>query len=162
MPLCMELGPIQCACVFSGHRGYVKALSASPCYSHLSFQPGINMACKQPCGQKYVSTVSSPSCVVEFAPKLSPAISWPLGVPAAKEKNYQGRGRLEPGAPLLLSLICEQVKVQQFSWGQEPEDLSSRPPWYRFPHQESHAHLSYMLHGTSVMFRLLGVQVAPC
>lgn len=64
--------------LFSGQRLGGGGPSTSPCCSHLSLQTEIRMACKQPPGQTYVSTISSLSSVAESGPKLSPAISLPL------------------------------------------------------------------------------------
>lgn len=101
-----------CVCLSSGRAMCGRVPSRTPCCGQLSSQAEISVACKQPRGQTYVSTISSLSSVVESGPKLSPAIS--LSWLRPPWESQQPRGRVsKAGAPLLPSLGWELAQVQQ-------------------------------------------------
>lgn len=164
VPLCVELSLIPvsvCVCSLGGGV-YGRGPSTSPWCGHLSSQAEISMACKQPSGQLYVSTISSLSSVVKSGPKLSPAISLPLLRPLWESRQPKGRvlraGVACSQAPPACFTICEQAEVQQCV--DRAEVRGRRPEFQAHKPRVSSPGKSGVL-ADFVMFRLLGVQVDP-
>lgn len=117
MPRCIERSLLRGVCVSVclsfGRVVCGRVPSRTPCWGHLSSQAEISMACKQPCGQTYVSTTSSPNSVVESGPKPSPGISLFWLRPPWESQQPRGRVSRTGAAPLLPSPVCELAQVQR-------------------------------------------------